>query len=219
MKVIATSDLHGDLPEIPECDLLVIAGDVCPIDNHDTSHQALWLVAEFRPWLLAQPADKIVFIGGNHDFICEIDGFEIDSDKFGATYLEDSSVEVKGAKIWGTPWVPNLPDWAFHATPDQARAKFSDIEADIIVSHGPVSGIMDDVRGQSVGCPVLAGRVQQAPPAVFICGHIHECGGQIETIGDTTFINAARMDEKYQPINDLIEFTLNRNEEGWQVTW
>lgn len=221
MKVIATADLHGDLPEIPECDLLIVAGDVCPIDNHDTSFQALWLVAEFRPWLLSQPAKQTVFIGGNHDFICEIDGFEIEPDKFGATYLEDSAFELDGVKVWGTPWVPSLPNWAFHATDEQARRRFDAIPSDtnIVVSHGPISGVLDDVNGEQVGSSILASRIQRIAPAIFVSGHIHECGGQWQTLGGTTFINASRMNEKYEPVNDPIEFDFDIEDDGWQITW
>ena len=219
MKVIATADLHGDLPDIPECDLLIIAGDVCPVDNHDESYQALWLVAEFRPWLLSQPARQSVFIGGNHDFICEIDGFEVEPDKFGAVYLEDSGLELDGAKMWGTPWVPHLPNWAFHD--DDARNKFDAIPDDtnIVVSHGPISGVFDEVNGRSVGSSVLASRIQRVAPTVFISGHIHEHGGQHQTFGSTTFINASRMNEKYEPVNDLIEFDFDFGDDGWQITW
>ena len=31
MKFVATSDIHGDLPKIPECDAVLICGDISPV--------------------------------------------------------------------------------------------------------------------------------------------------------------------------------------------
>lgn len=219
MRIVATADLHGSLPDIPECDLLLIAGDICPMDNHEKSYQALWLVAEFRPWLLRQPARHIVFIGGNHDFVCQMEGFEVEAAKFGATYLQDSLLEIEGLRIWGTPWVRTHPRWAFHLSDAEGRERFRQIpeSADIILSHGPVAGILDDVRGESTGSSSLASQLQRVSPLLFISGHIHECGGRAEQIGETTFVNASRMDKDYNPAHPLIEIELLGEEGGWRV--
>ena len=51
MKIVAVSDLHGFLPEVPACDLLLLAGDLTPVQDHSVSFQAQWLDGEFRAWL------------------------------------------------------------------------------------------------------------------------------------------------------------------------
>ena len=73
MRLVLTSDFHGFLPKrVPECDLLLIAGDVCPVWNHDRKFQAFWLRNDFTDWLKEQPATDIIGIGGNHDFVLEV---------------------------------------------------------------------------------------------------------------------------------------------------
>jgi hypothetical protein len=55
MRICATSDFHGYLPDdLPESDLLLIAGDVCPMWNHDQKFQYTWLRTEFSEWLSRQ---------------------------------------------------------------------------------------------------------------------------------------------------------------------
>jgi hypothetical protein len=51
MKIVAIADLHGILPEVPPCDLLLLAGDLTPVTNHGVQFQADWLATEFRVWL------------------------------------------------------------------------------------------------------------------------------------------------------------------------
>ena len=66
MKIVAISDLHGQLPTVPECDLLLIAGDICPVHNHKLFYQDIWLRSVFAAWLRQQRAKRIIGVWGNH---------------------------------------------------------------------------------------------------------------------------------------------------------
>jgi Icc-related predicted phosphoesterase len=227
MKVIATSDLHGDLPlNVPECDLFIVAGDSAPVQgSHAVDVQSLWFVEEFVPWLKDVPAKHKVFIGGNHDFFMDR------KETFGRLlklidlpenihYLRDSSVEIEGLKVHGFPWVPNLPEWAFHSRPEDVPRRVASIpEADIIVSHGPAEGILDKVlyaHFPHVGTPGLADRVSETNPALFVCGHIHEAYG-LKEIGRTFYANVAQMNRWYEPVNPMVEFILDKRDGRWEV--
>ena len=62
-------------------------------------------------------------------------------------YLQDEMVEVGGLKIYGSPWQPRFYDWAFNVDRGEAIAKkWEPIPEglDILITHGPVFGILDD---------------------------------------------------------------------------
>ena len=48
MRIVALSDQHGFLPDVPPCDLLIVAGDLCPdrfgpfMAVHDPHQQQAW---------------------------------------------------------------------------------------------------------------------------------------------------------------------------------
>lgn len=195
MRVVATSDFHGTLPEIPECDLLLIGGDVCPVWDHNRQFQADWLRSEFAEWLDAQVAQVIVGVAGNHDFVLQ------DSPKLGYSlpwvYLNNETATVsvserdavRDVKIYGTPYSNKFGGWAFMQPERELGLIYRDIPRDveIIITHGPPFGFGDEVPGkvwsgakwtnERVGSTSLANQLfydvwENLKLVTF--GHIHE---------------------------------------------
>lgn len=217
MKIIAISDLHGTLPDVEECDLLLIAGDICPKDNHSIDFQWDWLDRYFRLWLedTALVAKKIVGIAGNHDFV-----FQVAPDKVPAlpwTYLQDQAIEFDGLVIWGTPWQPYFFDWAFNLYEADLAKKWSLIpdETDILVLHGPPYGYGDmapraDEPGyEHTGSPSLLKRIDEVKPRLVVFGHIHEGRGEWKH-GESQLANVTIVDEKYNHVHPNWEYELTR---------
>lgn len=213
MRVIATSDTHGALPEIPECDLFIHAGDVCPIEaEHDVLTQTNWLKGHFRPWLESIPAKDIIWVAGNHDFGCESTGFRHIARRFPGHYLHEDAVEIQGKVIYGFAWTPNLPSWAFYARDGVWHYIGENIptDTDILVMHSPPSGVMLDRGHPDWAAPyILTDITQRVCPEICVFGHIHEGYGEIKLRG-THFANVSYLDEFYdkdEP-NALVEFEL-----------
>lgn len=203
-KIVAISDLHGYLPEIPECDLLLLAGDYNPY--HRLPDQYAWMEGKFRTWFNALPAREVVWIGGNHDFACQ----KPDKGLLGAFkghYLQDSGVELFGLKIYGLPWTPPFFDWAFMAHEDKLRYLCSQIplDTDIVVSHGPPRNVRDkNSDGHPCGSYALWERMTLVRPRLCVFGHIHEGRGTHHQAwnGDrpTIFANVSHVNAQYKNV-------------------
>lgn len=207
MRVVPVSDIHGCLPEIPECDLLLLGGDLCPAGNWD--EQAEWLHGPFAEWLDDVPAGKTIGIAGNHDFVFEQMPEIIDHSKINWTYLQDESCEYKGYRIHGTPWQPWFYDWAFNApytdlAEDFLGEKFALIKpkTDIILSHSPPFDACDwTKRGGKVGSKALRERIEIVQPKLVVCGHIHEAYGK-DHIGKSLVFNASYINAGRNPTHE-----------------
>jgi hypothetical protein len=214
MKIAALSDLHGYLPDIPACDLLLLAGDLAPVRNHTFAYHASWLNGEFRYWLRHVPARKIVGIAGNHDLIFERAPELVPRD-LPWTYLQDSGLSWEGLRIWGTPWQPWFFDWAFNGTPELLRGKWALIPdgTDILVVHGPPRGYGDGVPERDgirlCGCDHLLQRIKQIGPRLVVFGHIHEGRGEWQ-LGPTRLANVTLVDERYQPVYEPWVFEVDQ---------
>ena len=73
MRIMATSDLHGNLEGLDPkgADVVVLAGDIAPLRGRGVWHvndQKKWINKKFREWTQLYPDVKFVVIPGNHDF-------------------------------------------------------------------------------------------------------------------------------------------------------
>lgn len=111
MKIKAISDLHGHLPKLPACDLLLICGDIFPSPYypewmHIPAHGA-WAETKLKPWLESLQFTNCIAIGGNHDIIFDAPQYLPTCMKWNV--FEDKEDLIYGGKenvlkIYGTPW-------------------------------------------------------------------------------------------------------------------
>lgn len=206
-KIQTISDIHGYLIDIPECDLLIIAGDICPVWNHDILYQRKWIDEDFRYWLNNIPAKQVIGIAGNHDFIFERCKHLVPKN-LRWIYLEDNSCIWNEYNIYGSPWQTGLNRWAFYCEKPKLIRKRIPTDTDILITHEPPFGFGDEVLGgDHVGCKYLLEEIKQRKVLYNICGHLHESRG-IYKINETTIINAACLDRTYTLISPSIGFEL-----------
>jgi len=207
MKICAISDTHNKQKylDIPDCDVLLCAGD------YDLSIE--WDLDKLNHWFgTLKNVKNIVFVAGNHDFALQsTNKIYIEHIFTNATYLEDSSVIIDEVKFYGTPWCPFFNSWAFMESHDFLKANRERIpeDTDVLISHCPPFGIMDYVKkangdtGQSQGCASLRDRIKLIKPKLSVFGHINEGYGKY-TDYSTDYVNASIMNEMYSPVNSPI---------------
>ncbi len=221
-RISALSDSHmrHHTFTVPECDLLIHAGD---FSFQGEAHA----IEAFGLWLNEQNAKHIVVIPGNHELWWEDNweaGCEILRKACPAVHiLNDSGIEIEGIKIWGSPITPFFNDWAWNRARSERLAPWQcgyikphwDLipdDTNILITHGPPQGILDRLqfvdatpKNEWAGCDLLLERVKQIKPDMHFFGHIHAHGGQQHHEDGTSFYNVALCDEMYSPTNGITQ--------------
>jgi len=188
--------------KVPDGDILLFAGDI-GLENRDDPRP----LENFNCWLGKLPHRRICVIAGNHDFFAEKHPQETKAILTNCSYLQHDYTEIEGLTIFGSPYSPRFFDWAFNVDRGEPIKRKWDLIpsfADIVITHGPVMGILDVTpRGENVGCEDLFQRLQIIRPKVHVAGHIHSSFG-VHHFNDTIYVNASICDEMNLPVNEPI---------------
>lgn len=195
--------MHGQLPPLPEGDVLVFAGDATSAGERSTYES-------FDEWLGRQPFKYRIAVPGNHDFQVNHSGPPWPVHFMNATTLIDSGVTIEGVRFYGSPWTPRFGFWAWmlERGSQELANKWAKIpgDVDVLITHGPPYGILDQAipdHSEHIGDAALMREYDRIAPKFHIFGHIHGSRG-VKEIGKTIFVNAAAVNEAYKlyPVQD-----------------
>ena len=240
IRFVCLSDTHSKtdevLPNLPDGDVLLHCGDFTMLSTEDEIRKFSEFLGK-----AAVKYKHVVVIPGNHElsfdeatwnqgglmmslihiyfqhspFKQRLNPSESKELLKNCTLLIDKSVVIMGVKIYGSPWQPRHFNMAFNADRGNEIQKIWENipnDTDILMTHGPPLGIGDTLHnGKHVGCGNLLIEVQdRIKPKFHVFGHIHEDSG-VWRDDNTTFINAANVDGKYNVINMPIVFDYYAN--------
>ncbi|KAK5684296.1 hypothetical protein LTS10_004163 [Elasticomyces elasticus] len=198
-------DALGNCPlanKMPKVDVLLHCGDLTQVGGTSAFKNALRLLGSFD-------AELKLVIAGNHDL--ELDGQywrdNLDMDDgpeeheravalmtgplakaAGVTYLSEGTYHFTlkngtSFSIFASPHQPWCGRWAFGYSRTDDHFGRANIPAgvDIMMTHGPPTGLLDYIPYQKkgVGCDSLLHAVQAARPKLHCFGHIHEGHGHL----------------------------------------
>ena len=201
MKILVLSDthnLHRELPNLPSADIIVHSGDMSMAGTGEE-------IMDFIDWFTALDYKYKIFIAGNHDCCLEGKKQEVIQSFLSENcyYLYNSGITIEGWKFWGIPFFFS----------DDVKGNSLEImkqipdDTDILISHRPSFGILDNADNINFGCENLLNVVLRVQPRYHLFGHIHDAYG-IEESKYTTFVNAALVDEAYRLLNKPFVFDI-----------
>ena len=226
-RLFACSDIHEtNIEDLnpSSADIVLLAGDIqgharCsgpkPSARRIVS-QIQWVNEHFLPWCAKYPRTQFVVVAGNNDEFALDPANPLLNQPEGSNihYLQDSGIEIKGLKIWGTPWVkPKLHRIGalkpFERKDEDFRKALAKMPAgvDILVSHATPAvedSSIADLPEKHYGSEVLTEAIKEKKPKVCVCGHIHASHHYPVMLGETVIMNVSlihndRFHAEYRP--------------------
>lgn len=229
IKICAMSDLHGYLPEINPCELVLICGDIVPLSAQGSSrYTSRWYERAFKTWAESLPCNKVIFIAGNHELHFP-NHYEYYKKMFPnnskVTYLCHEEYIYKGPdgkeySIFGTPYCKEFGNWAFMLPDPELEERYSEIpeNLDILITHDQPYGYGDVLlqkdcpwaNGKHIGNKMLMEAIAKKKPRYQLNGHLHSCNHNIIDIDGTIHYNVSLKDESYQPVYEPLYLEIDK---------
>jgi uncharacterized protein len=190
MKLLLFSDLHCDtaaarrlVKRATNADILVGAGDFASVRRG----------IDVCIKILRSVTKPTVLVPGNNESLDELQ--DACHDWPSAHVLHGTGVTLDNVHFYGIGGgVPVTPfgSWSFDFTEQQAAQLLVNCpQGCVLVSHSPPKGVLDrSSTGRNLGSTAVEESIRQKRPVLVVCGHIHESGGQIASLGPTSVVNA-----------------------------
>ena len=231
MKVYAISDTHGITKklELPACDLLLHAGDICADSymrvwtRHFPELTVDWMREVWLPWMQPMLDDgwvkQVVMTWGNHDWTQNLPAGSFNFLPPQVRIGVDELIEVDGVKIWCSPWSNEFNGWSWMKESILLEERYARIpkDVDIILSHQPPlgyggsgPGLIDHRTGEllNLGSAELVEAINRVRPKHVVCGHIHAGAGKYRMPNGTQVWNVSVVNEQYKLVREAVELPM-----------
>ena len=191
MKILAASDLHGDISvarkladkaKKEDVNLVILCGDIESGDNADK------IISEF-----IKKDKKVLLVPGNWDSFAT-PGFL--ADFFGVKNIHGYSVRYEDIGIFGCGGadigpLTNLTEKEIFDMLKKGYERISYLKKKIMVTHMHPQGSKSEFSGIE-GSQSIRKAIERFKPDLLIHGHIHEGEGIEDRSGKTTVINVGK---------------------------
>ena len=193
MKILAASDIHGDLDLVgklaekaKKVDLVILCGDLTFAESSLEG-----IIGPFKAI-----GKKVLMVPGNHESIASID-FLASMYSPGVYNLHGSGIVVDGVGFFGC----GLSDIGFFSLDDDDMEKnlldayklVKKSKKRIMITHTPPYDTnLDELGWVKAGSKGIRRAIEVLKPKLCLCGHIHETFGFEDKIGKTRIINVGR---------------------------
>lgn len=192
MKILATSDIHGDSRWVKKLaeraskekvDLVVLCGDLTYAEDFSEN-----LIGPFKAKGL-----KVALIPGNHESMATANFL---SEKYGVDNLQYKPLKIGNVGLFGMGGAAIGPfpvaESEILETLKKNYEKIKGMKTKIMVTHAHPEGSLIEKMSSFPGSPSVKKAIDYFKPDLHLCGHIHECEGMEEIVGKTKVINVGK---------------------------